>query len=234
MDIDNFGSKTGALLIQEGLLKDISDIYFLNRDDLLELEGFQEKKVDNLLAGIEASKEQTADRVLTGLGIRFVGGVVANLLLENQGSIDNLSQASQEELEAIEGIGPETASNAVAWFSQDDNQELIRKFRIAGLNFALEQSNSTDLSLEGLTFVITGTLPTMSRQEAKAFVEANGGKVTGSVSGRTDYLVAGESAGSKLNKAQKLGISIIDEDNLRNMVSSDNQESKLSANEQEV
>lgn len=220
MDIDNFGSKTGAHLIQEGLISDVSDIYFLQREDLLNLEGFQEKKVDNLLAGIEASKEQDATRVLTGLGIRFVGSVVANLFLENLGSIDILAQASQAELEAIEGIGPETASNTVAWFSQSNNQDLLQKFREAGLNFALESPIIIDNSLEGLTFVITGALPTMSRQEAKSLVEANGGKVTGSVSGRTSYLLAGESAGSKLSKAQNLGIPIIDEDGLMKMISS--------------
>lgn len=222
MDIDNFGSQTGVLLIKEGLISDIADIYFLKRDDLLQLEGFKEKKADNLLAGIEASKDQPADRVLTGLGIRFVGGVVASLYLESLGSIDQLAEASQEDLEAIEGIGPETASYTVAWFKQEENQELLHKLRRAGLNFVLEIDETAETSLEGLSFVITGTLPTMSRQEAKALIEANGGKVTGFVSGRTDYLLAGESAGSKLNKAQELGISIIDEANLRNMVAGPN------------
>jgi DNA ligase (NAD+) len=218
MDIDNFGSQTGALLIQEGLISDVADIYYLQRDELLKLEGFQEKKVENLLAGIEASKQQSADRLLTGLGVRFVGGVVASLLLDNLGGIDQLALASQEELELIEGIGPETASNTVAWFAQDDNQDLIRKLRNAGLNFALDTDSATNTRLEGLTFVITGTLPSMSRQEAKALIEASAGKVTGSVSRRTDYLLAGDSAGSKLNKAEQLGIPIIDETGLKNMV----------------
>lgn len=221
MDIDNFGSQTGVQLIEQGLIHNMADIYTLNRDDLLELEGFKDKKVDNLLAGIEASKAQPAERVLTALGIRYVGGVVAGLLLDALGSIDALATANQEELEAIEGIGPGTAVNVIAWFANEKNQSILDKLRAAGLNFAAEKPETGDASvvLDGLTFVITGTLPSMSRNEAKALIEAHGGKVTGSVSKKTNYLVAGEKAGGKLTKAQSLGVSILDEDGLKQLIS---------------
>jgi DNA ligase (NAD+) len=220
MDIDNFGSQTAALLTELGMVHDIADIYTLDRDELLALEGFKEKKVDNLLSGIGASTTQPADRLLTALGIRFVGGVVAGVLLGEVGSIDVLAEASQEQLEAIEGIGPQTAVSVNAWFASERNQQVVEKLRAAGLNFAVERSDvgETADTLAGLTFVITGTLPTMSRPEAKAFIEASGGKVTGSVSGKTDYLLAGVKAGSKLTKAQSLGVKIVDEAGLKAMV----------------
>ncbi len=220
MDIDKFGSQTGALLIEQGLIKDIADIYYLKRADILSLEGFQEKKVDNLMLGIEASKTQPADRFLTALGIRFVGTVVAGLLLQALGSIDRLEQSNKEQLEEIEGIGPETAATVVTWFESQSNIRLLEKFRQAGLNFELESSQPESDSLAGSIFVITGTLPTMSRNEAKQFIEVRGGRVTGSVSKRTDYLLAGEAAGSKLDKARNLGISILDEAALKRLASS--------------
>ena len=218
MDIDNFGAKTGSLLIEEGLIGDVADIYYLRRQDLLELEGFQEKKVNNLLNGIEASKEQPAVRILTGVGIRFVGTVVAGLLLEALGSIDRIVTASQEDLEMIDGIGPETAASVTAWFQEPHNLKLLEKLRSAGLNFTADVRESGPAALDGFVFVITGTLPSLSRSEAKAYIEAHGGRVTGSVSGRTDYLLAGEAAGSKLDKAQRLGVTILDEAMLRQML----------------
>jgi DNA ligase (NAD+) len=219
MDIDSFGSQTGALLIEQGLIHDVADIYFLNRDDLLALEGFKDKKVDNLLAGLEASKQRPPERLLTALGIRFVGNVVAGLLLDVLGSIDAIAAAGQERLEAIEGIGPQTAAAVVAWFDEQPNRQLLEKLRAAGLRFEVEkQQTSGPQPLAGLTFVITGTLPSLSRDEAKALIEQYGGKVTGSVSSKTDYLLAGEAAGSKLDKAQKLGVPILDEGQLREML----------------
>ncbi|MFN2224267.1 MAG: NAD-dependent DNA ligase LigA [Candidatus Promineifilaceae bacterium] len=210
MDIDSFGSQTGALLIEKGLINDIADIYYLDRDDLLALEGFQEKKVDNLLSGIEQSKNQPANRLLTGLGIRFVGSVVAGLLLDALGSIEAIGQAGRERLEAIEGIGPETATNVEAWFAEEYNIALLEKLKAAGLQFEMAAEEGTSDKLDGLTFVITGTLPGMTRDEARALIEENGGRVTGSVSSRTDYLLAGEAAGSKLDKAQQLGVTVVD------------------------
>jgi len=187
---------------------------------LLALEGFQEKKAENLLQGIEASKSQPVERLLTALGIRFVGNVVAGLLLDALGSLEALAEASQEELEGIEGIGPQTAASVIAWFANERNRVVLGKLKAAGLNFSAIRADSptASRSLSGLTFVITGTLPTMSREEAKSLVEAHGGKVVGSVSGKTDYLLAGEKAGSKLTKAQALGVAIIDEAAIREMV----------------
>lgn len=213
MDITSFGSQTAELLFEKGLIHDVADIYTLNRDDLLALEGYKEKKVDNLLAGVEASKSRSPERLLTALGIRFVGGVVAGLLIQSVGSIDGLLSATEEELQQIEGIGPQTALSVAAWFGNERNRELLEKLRAAGLQFAAEarQEPQGELPLAGLTFVITGTLPTMSRDEASAFIQHHGGKVTGSVSKNTSYLLAGEAAGSKLTKAQESGVPVIDE-----------------------
>jgi DNA ligase (NAD+) len=220
MDIESFGSQTGELLIDEGFIHDVGDIYSLQRDALLRLEGFQEKKVDNLLAGIESSKEQPAERVLTALGIRFVGRVVARLLLEAKGSIDALSEASHEELEEIDGIGPQTAASVVAWFHDERHRKLLEKLRSAGLTFATKMGREGPRPFENLTFVVTGTLPGFTRDEVKAYIEGRGGRVTGTVSSKTDYLVAGESAGSKLDKARQLEVLIIDEMQLRHMAQS--------------
>jgi len=225
MDIEGFGIKIGEQLAQEGLLKDIADIYFLEREQLLGLEGFADKKVDNLLAAIEASKNQPFDRFLIGLGIRYVGGTVARLITDNFSSIDLISRASQEELEVIEGVGPRIAESVVEWFSRPANQALIKKFRRAGVPLEItsqQAKGDASQSLAGLTFVITGTLPTWSRNDAQAFIEQHGGKVTGSVSKKTNYLVLGENAGSKLTKAQALGIPTLDEDSLKELAQGKN------------
>lgn len=222
MDIDGFGTKTGALLVEIGMVHDIADIYYLQRDELLALEGFKEKKVDNLLNGLEASKQQSPDRLLTALGIRFVGNVAAALLLDIFGSIDTLAKATQEELEAIDGVGPQTAVSLTSYFADERNQQLLAKFKDAGLKFEADQPEAGSdhaNTFAGLTFVITGTLPTMGRNDAKALIEAHGGKVTGSVSKKTDYLLAGEKAGSKLKKAESLGVPILDEEGLKAMIS---------------
>jgi DNA ligase (NAD+) len=218
MDISSFGSQTAVLLMEKGLIQDVGDIYYLNRDDLLILEGFQEKKVDNLLAGIEASKQQPPDRLLTAVGIRYVGNVVARLLLDALGSLEAIGRAGQQELQAIEGIGPQTAAAVATWFRDSHNLALLQKLKRAGLQFEQAKEAVASQALAGLTFVITGTLPTMSREQAKALIEQHGGKVTGSVSNATDYLLAGEKAGSKLDKAAQLGVSIIAEARLHEMI----------------
>ena len=222
MDITSFGTQTSDLLYNNNLIQDVADIYTVQRDDLLGLDGYKDKKVDNLLAGIEASKSQSAERLLTALGIRFVGNVVAELLIQSLGSIDAIAGATAEELQRIEGIGPQTALSIVAWFENDRNKALIEKLRVAGLNFSREKKPELagSMLLSGLTFVITGALPTMSREDATAFIERFGGKVTGSVSKKTDFLVAGEAAGSKLTKAQQQGVKIVDEAGLRELVGS--------------
>jgi len=221
MDIDGFGSQTAALLVDLGLIRDVGDIYSLRREDLLNLEGFKDKKVDKLLAGIEASKAQPAERLLTALGIRFVGSVVASLLVSELGGIDQIAAAGYERLQQIEGIGPQTAVAVGEWFGREGNQPILEKLRSAGLNFIVEQPQGEQVeTLAGLTFVISGTLPTMSRNEAKALIEAQGGRVTGSVSKKTDYLIAGEKAGSKLSKAQALGVPVLQEAELQALVQS--------------
>ncbi len=218
MDIAGFGIKVGEQLAAEGLIKDVADIYFLTREQLLSLEGFADKKADNLLAAIEASKQQPYQRFLTALGIRYVGGVVAGVIANAFPSIDRLQQATQAELESVEGIGPRIAESIVAWFSRPANQALIEKFRRAGVTLSVQRSNIQRSNvLEGLTFVITGTLPTWSREETAEFIQQHGGKVTDSISKKTDYLVVGEKAGSKLSKAQALGVPLLDEDKLKRL-----------------
>ncbi len=219
MDIEGFGIRIAEQLIEAGLIQDVGDIYSLTRDQLLQLEGFADKKADNLLAAIQASKAQPLERVVTALGIQGVGGVVARTLVGGKfNSIDKLAGATVEELQTVEGVGPHIAQSVVDWFSRPRHGKVIEKLRRAGLQMQTEAAAQAPGPLTGLTFVITGTLPTLSRDEAKAFVEAHGGKVTDSVSQKTDYLVLGEAPGSKLAKAQALGTKIIGEEELRRLV----------------
>ena len=220
LDIEGFGIKIGEQLAQAGLLTDIADIYFVSREQLLELEGFAEKKADNLLEALAASKTQPFERVLIGLGIRYVGSTVARLIVDAFPSIEALQNATQADLEAIEGVGPRIAESIVEWFKRPAQQILIQKLHQAGVQ--LEKRSDPTITtaaqtLAGKTFVITGTLPTWGRDEAKRFIEQHGGKVTGSVSPKTDYLLAGEKAGSKLTKAQTLGVPILDEAGLKQL-----------------
>jgi DNA ligase (NAD+) len=221
MDIVGLGIKIVEQLVEEGLVSDIADLYTLEREKLLALEGFKEKKADNLLTAIAASKEQSLARLLTGLGIRGVGESVAADLTNHFSDLDALRAATQDDLENIEGIGPNIAAAIVDWFLLPFNQQLLGKLRDVGM-WPLGQISTTteegDRPLDRLTFVITGTLPSMSRTEAKELIQSHGGKVTGSVSKKTDYLLAGEKAGSKLTKAEGLGVKIIDEDELKEMV----------------
>jgi DNA ligase (NAD+) len=183
------------------------------------LEGFGEKKVTNLLAAIEASKERPPARLLTALGIRGIGVTVAQILMDQFHSLDALASASAEKMEQIPGIGPKLAQSVADWFTRRPNRQVIEKLKLAGVRTEAEAVEPVGPQpLAGLTFVMTGTLPTMSREQAKAAIEAAGGRVTGSVSGKTDYLLAGERAGSKLAKAEKLGVPVIDEAALRQMV----------------
>ena len=222
MDIEGFGIKIAEQLIQAGLIQDVADIYSLKREQLLALEGFGEKKADNLLAAIEASKAQPLERVVTALGIRGVGSTVARALVAHFPSLSALANASPEELQRVEGIGPHIAHSVVDWFSRPRHRQLIEKLRQAGVTCeskpAAAPRGATPLA--GLTFVITGTLPGLTREQATALIEAAGGKVSDSVSKKTSYLVLGENPGSKLNKAQALGIPIINEEELRRLVQS--------------
>jgi DNA ligase (NAD+) len=219
MDIEGFGIQQAALFVDQGFIHDVGDIYYLAEEQILPLEGFAEKKVSNLMAAIEASKERSPARLLAALGIQGVGVTVAQLLMDHFGSLDALAAAPQEELEQIPGIGPKLAASVVDWFSHEPNRQVVEKLKAAGVRTEAEKVEiAGGQPLEGLTFVITGTLPTMSREQAKAFVQSHGGRVTGSVSGKTDYLVAGERAGSKLAKAEKLDVPVLDEDALKKMV----------------
>jgi len=220
MDIEGLGERTAQLLVERGLAQDPADLYYLKREDLLKLEGFAEKSADNLLAAIEASKERPLAQVIAALGIRGVGGTVAQLLARHYRSLDELAAAGREELEAIEGLGPHTAGAIVEWFANPRNREFIEKLRRAGVKLEQEAPAAPiEGPLVGLTFVITGTLPTMSREEATRLIEQHGGRVTGSVSHRTDYLVVGEApGGTKYRRAQQLGVPMIDEAQLLRMI----------------
>lgn len=220
LDIDGFGTQTVKVLLDQGLVKDEADIFSLQAEDLLPLEGFAEKKVENLLAGIEAAKGRSLARVITALGIEGVGEIMAGTLADEFHSIDALAQAPVEALEEIEGVGPNIAQALHDWFRDDFHQQLIAKLRAAGVRMEQDQSAAEEGSdrLAGQTFVITGTLPSLKRSDAKALIQLHGGKVTGSVSKKTGYLLAGEAAGSKLTKAQTLGVVIIDEATLFRMI----------------
>jgi DNA ligase (NAD+) len=216
MDIETFGFKQSELFVQTGFIKDLADIYDLPWDEIARLEGYKEKRIENLRAGIEASKQRPVHRLLTALGIRFVGSVVAETLMQRFSSIQEVMNASVEQLSAIEGIGPKIAESVHEYFSLEPNRALIEKLANLGVRTVGEpRSAPLQAALAGLTFVVTGTLPDFSREEAQEFIKAHGGKVAGSVSSKTSFVVAGENAGSKLDKAQQLGIPIIDEAELR-------------------
>ncbi|MBN1485951.1 MAG: NAD-dependent DNA ligase LigA, partial [Chloroflexia bacterium] len=222
MDIAGMGTQQAALFVETGLVQDVADLYFLEREQILALEGFADKATDNLLEAIEASKSAPLPRLLTGLGIRGVGSAIAELLLEHYPSLEALGRADPESLQEIPGIGPNIARAVEAWFADERNQALLDKLRAAGVRLEKERGEPAEAGIQalaGLTFVITGTLPTMSRSEAKAYIEAHGGKVTGSVSKNTDYLVVGESpGGSKYRQAQELDRPMLDEAGLRALV----------------
>ena len=221
MDIEGFGIRQAELFVQEGMIRDLADVYYLPWDTIRQREGYGDKKVENLRAGIEASKAQPVARLITGLGIRFVGEVVAETLMATYHSLDALMAAGVEELSLIEGIGPRIAASVVGYFGLQPNRDLIAKFAAAGVRTADDHDDAGVAPLPkpfaGLTFVVTGTLPTLGREDAKDFIEAHGGKVTGSVSNKTDYLVVGENAGSKLDKAQQLGVKTLSEAALREL-----------------
>ncbi len=216
MDIDGLGERTSEQLVAAGLVEDPADLYSLDKEELLGLEGFADKKADNLLTAIAGSKDQPLNHVLAGLGIRGVGETVAELFVETFGDLDALADASEEEMAAIEGIGPKIANSVRTWFTRERNQEMVQKLRRAGVRLEAtgEELGPAEGPLEGKTFVVTGTL-SQSRKEIQAWIESQGGKVTSSVSGNTDYLVTGENpGGTKVRKAQALNTPIIDEASL--------------------
>ena len=211
MDIRGLSYSRIEQLISEGLVNDAADLYRLRRDKLLALEGYAEKGTDALLAAIEASKSQPLSRLLTALGIRHVGAIAAQLLARHFGNLDDLASATREDIGAVRGVGDIIADGVVAYFSDRSARRLIEKLRDAGVNFTEPRQVAAGGALAGKTVVITGTLPTLSRTKATEAVEQAGGRVTNSVSKATSFLVAGEEAGSKLEKARALGVEIIDE-----------------------
>ncbi len=223
MDIVGLGTKIVEQLVVEGLISDVADLYTLDREALLELEGFADKKADNLLEAIAASKDQSLYRLLTALGIRGVGGSIAGDLTNRYADLDALAQAFVKDLQSIEGIGPNIAEAIVDWFARPANQAMLKKLQAVGVWPRVEdqsEGQNPSQSLAGLTFVVTGTLTNFTRTEISEFIQSHGGKVTGSISKKTDYLVAGENAGSKLAKAQSLGVPVISEEELSGMIDS--------------
>ena len=221
MDIDGLGEKIASQLIEAGLIEDVADIYSITRDQLLELEGFAEKKADKLLASIEASKSRPLDRLIAALGIPHVGSVAAEALAAHFGSIDQFMQADEDDLTQIEGIGPTIAASIVEWTQRKDHVES---------GGALEESRTQRRRPSGPRSIErAGRWParplssparlSKPRDEIAALIKSAGGKVTDSVSKKTDYVVAGEAAGSKLAKAQQLGVTILDEAALNRLLS---------------
>ncbi len=221
MDIEGLGEKLAAQLYEAGLIEDVADLYALTREQLLKLEGFADKRADNLLSAIDASRTQPLWRVVAALGIRGVGTQVAQDLTHHYTSLDALMAASVDELQHIEGIGPVLAEAIVAHLARPRTRALVDKLRRYGVRLAEEAraQESGPQPLTGMTFVITGTLPSMSREAAAALVARHGGKVTGSVSKNTSWLLVGDKPGaSKTSDAAKLGVPILDEAGLRRLI----------------
>jgi DNA ligase (NAD+) len=220
MDIEGLGEKNAIRFLDEGLIGDPADIYDLTVERIAELEGFGEVSARNLIEEIEGSKRRPFGLVLYALGLPGIGYVNAQALAEHFGSIDALLAADPEEIEQVEGIGPVLARQVREELSDEGTLDLIRRLRERGLRFALSaaERRAGGGPLDGKTFVLTGTLPSLTREEATALIRRAGGKVTGSVSAATDYVVAGDSPGSKLAKAEEVGTTVLDEDGLRELL----------------
>ena len=224
LDIRGLGEKIVILLIENGLVKSIADLYDLQVEQIAELERMGTKSAENLINAISESKNQPWWRVLYGLGIRYVGSVNAQLLADNFPSVEQLSQASIAALESVYGIGSEIAESTFNWFRIPANQVLIERLQGAGLQLSGERTLPSSIpgNLAGKKFVLTGTLPTLKRSEAKELIKRSGGKVTSAVSAKTDYVVVGGDAGSKLEKARQLGVELLNEEQLLAMIGGEN------------
>src|SRR5882757_1288766 len=216
MNIDGLGDALVNQLTERGMVKNVADLYRLSKEDLLKLERMGDKSAENVLREIQASKKLPLERVIFGLGIRFVGERTAQFLAEHFGSIDAIMQATSEELEEVNEVGPRIAESIVEFFSDEHNRKLVHDLRNAGLTLT-GQKKEKGTQLVGKTFVLTGTLARHSRDEAKKLIEDAGGRVSGSVSKKTDYVVAGEDAGSKLDKARELGVAVIGEKEMESL-----------------
>jgi len=216
MNIDGMGESLVSQLIERSLVKNVADIYDLTKDKLLGLERFADKSAQNILKEIENSKKLPLERVIYGLGIRMVGERTAQFLAEHFGSMEALENAGVEELQNVNEVGPRIAESIAEFFGNSANRKLVSRLREAGLTMS-GQKKERGTKLAGKTFVLTGTLAHFSRDEAKKMIEDAGGKVSGSVSKKTDYVVAGSDAGSKLDKAKELGVEVIDEGELKKL-----------------
>jgi len=226
MDIEGLGEKVAVQLVDEDLVETLADLYRIDVDDLIDLERFAEKSARNLVEAIEASKQRPLSRVLYALGIRHVGQTVAELIVQHFASLDDIAEATVGELEAIDGIGAVIAESVVDWFQLDHNRELIQNLKSEGVNTERlpEEAppvDKADAPVAGKTFVLTGSLPTLTRSEATSLIKQAGGRVTGSVSGNTDYLVVGDNPGSKYDEASERGVPMLDEEKLRALLDGD-------------
>jgi len=210
MDIDGLGVMLAQQLVNEGLVKDLADLYELDSDTLASLDRMGEQSASNLIAALEQSKTRGFRHALFGLGIRFVGGSVANVLAQTFNSIDDVMDADREALEAVDGIGPKVAESVTSFFDRSGNRRLVERLVDHGVDFTRSEGPESAGPLAGVTVVLTGSLE-LSRAEAKAVIESRGGRVTGSVSGKTTYLVAGADPGVKLARARELGVEVLDE-----------------------
>ncbi|HEX3368038.1 MAG TPA: NAD-dependent DNA ligase LigA [Candidatus Cybelea sp.] len=218
MDIEGIGDVIAQQLTELKLVRNIADTYNLNETSLARVPRLGRKSIENLLRNVNSSKQRGLARLLYGLGIRFVGTQTAQILASDFGTIDRVAEASESELQRSEGIGPEVARSVALFFKQAPNLEMIERLREAGVVMDAPKRVRADGTLGGKTLVLTGTLPTLTREEATELIAGAGGKVSGSVSKKTDYVVAGSDAGSKLSKAEQLGITILDEAGLRKLL----------------
>jgi DNA ligase (NAD+) len=218
MNIDGMGEALVDQLVGKGLVKNVADLYALKLDDLMELERMGKKSAEKVLANIDASRRAPLPRILNGLGIPFVGERTAQFLAEAFGDLDKIATADENELQKAEEVGPKVSHSIHQFFHERHNQELVERLSKAGFSFTHAVKKRAGGPLAGMTLVLTGTLPNLTRDEAKLRIETAGGKVAGSVSKKTSYVVAGEEAGSKLDKARELGVAVIDEDGLLAMI----------------
>jgi len=218
MDIDGLGDKIVDQLVDKGLVKDVADLYALRLDDVSNLERMAEKSAQNLLDGIAASKKQPLARLIYALGIRFVGERTAQLLAEHFSTLDEFAAATEEQLTAVAEVGPKVAAAIAEFFSEPANRQLIKRLAKAGVNPTAAKRTLKSDKFAGKTFVFTGTLANLTREAAAELVQQHGGKISGSVSKKTDYVVAGADAGSKLEKARELGVTILNEDEFEKLI----------------
>ncbi|MTI88424.1 MAG: NAD-dependent DNA ligase LigA [Balneolaceae bacterium] len=218
MDIEGLGESVVDQLVSEKLIATYADLYDLRKEQIIDLERMAEKSAQNLIDAIQKSKKQPFERVIYALGIRFVGKTVAKDLAKAFKNIEKLQSATEEDLTAVDSIGPRIAESVVDFFGNEQTNAIVARLKEAGLQFEIEEQEQMSSVFEGTKIVLTGSLPTYTRKEATQLIELHGGKTTSSVSGNTDYVLAGESAGSKLDKAKKLGIPVLDEARFRKMI----------------